>query len=267
MKIAVISDIHVDINENYDVKGAMVDYLKDKAIELLLIAGDLSSDPDQSITFAKELEKESGVKVFYVPGNHDLWNRDGQYENNDEIYQMFLEDPRCLSGKSFAAGDYVIIGDAGWYDFSFGNKKFSEDDFKRMSYHGRIWQDSIFNSWSKTSEETCGWFIERLKEEAEKYRGKKIVLMTHMLSHKAFTVPEDRADWSYFNAFLGSEKLHEFCKEYNVAYAICGHVHYRKTFNEDHTTYMCRCLNYHTEWFDGDDIKEQLERTFEIIEL
>ena len=41
MKIAVISDIHVDINENYDVKGAMVDYLKDKAIELLLIAGDL----------------------------------------------------------------------------------------------------------------------------------------------------------------------------------------------------------------------------------
>lgn len=267
MRIAVISDIHIDVNKDYDVLGTIAEYVKKKAVKLLLIAGDITSYPKQSIEAVKELEKISGIKVLYVPGNHDLWNKDEEFADNDEIYKQFCEDEHCLSGKSYVIGDYAIIGDVGWYDYSFGSRQFSKADFDKQSINGRTWQDSIFNTWSKDNENRCDWFISKLEEEILKHSGKRIILMTHMLSHKAFTVPEDWQDWSYFNGFLGSEKLHELCRRYKVEYAICGHVHFRKTFTEENTTYMCRCLNYYKEWLDGKDLKAQVENAFDIIEL
>lgn len=271
MKTAVISDIHIDVNEEYDVIGGIVEYVCRNEVELLLIAGDISSYPEKTMEAVRRLEELSGVKVLYVPGNHDMWNKDSVYNSNDEIYEKYLADEHCLSGKIFETDDHIIIGDVAWYDYSFGNhEKFEQQDFETMTYEGRTWQDSLFNTWSKKNEERCQWFLERFQKliDENKNKGKKFVLVTHMISHEAFAVPENvNHIWSFFNAFLGSKELTKFCVENQVAYSVCGHVHYRNTFTQNQVTWMCRCLNYHTEWLGNKDVREQIEEAMGLIEL
>ena len=271
MKTAVISDIHIDVNEEYDVIGGIIEYIQKNKAELLLIAGDISSEPAKTIETVRQLEEQSGAKVLYVPGNHDMWNKDAAYESNERIYEMYLTDEHCLAGKVFETDEHVIIGDVAWYDYSFGNhEKFDREDFEKMTYEGRTWQDSLFNTWSRKNEERCRWFIERFQKAIDEYqnKGKKIVLMTHMISHEAFAVPEEMNHiWSFFNAFLGSRELTKLCIENQVQYAICGHVHYRNTFMENGVTWMCRCLNYQNEWLGEKDVKLQIEEAMELIEL
>ena len=271
MRTAVISDIHIDVNESYDVIGGIVDYVREKKVELLLIAGDISSYPEKTIETVRKLEELSGAVVRYVPGNHDMWNKDAAYISNDAIYKRYLEDEHCLSGKLYETDDSIIIGDVAWYDYSFGNhEKFKKQDFEGMTYEGRTWQDSLFNTWSKKNEECCQWFLERFQKliDDNKDKDKKIVLMTHMISHEAFAVPEEMNHiWSFFNAFLGSRKLTKLCVENQVQYSICGHVHYRNTFAENGVIWMCRCLNYHNEWLGEKDVRVQIEEAMELVEL
>lgn len=102
------------------------------------------------------------------------------------------------------------------------------------------------------------------------YPGKKLVLVTHMLPIKEFTVPQEMGNWSYFNAFLGTRRLGELYRRYPVEVAICGHVHYRKTLEKDGITWLCRCLNYHSEWrpeYGGDTLSQQIAHAAEVIEL
>ena len=68
MRTAVISDIHIDVNESYDVIGGIVDYVREKKVELLLIAGDISSYPEKTIETVRKLEELSGAVV------HDFTN-------------------------------------------------------------------------------------------------------------------------------------------------------------------------------------------------
>lgn len=271
MKTAVISDIHIDVNEMYDVVDGIIDYIQKNKVELLLIAGDISSYPKKTIQTVRELEERSGAVVRYVPGNHDMWNKDTCYESNDAIYEAYLEDEHCLSGKIYETENSIIIGDVAWYDYSFGNhEKFTIQDFETMKYEGRTWQDSLFNTWSRENEKRCQWFLERFQKRIDenKEKGKKIILMTHMISHEAFAVPEEMNHiWSFFNAFLGSKRLKKLCVENQVSYSICGHVHYRNTFIEDDVTWMCRCLNYHNEWLGEKDVSKQIEDAMELVDL
>ncbi len=65
---------------------------------------------------------------------------------------------------------------------------------------------------------------------------------------------------------MGSRKLGELYTRYPVEVAVCGHVHYRKTLEKEGITWLCRCLNYHTEWRpqDGETLREQLEKAAEV---
>lgn len=267
MRTAVISDIHVDINKEYDVVEALKEYVKEQEVELLLIAGDISNNAKQTMEIAEQIENGGKAKVLYVPGNHDMWNMEGTYENNDEIYDMFYRDSRCLSGKVYEAGDHLLIGDIGWYDYSFGNLRYTKEEFDRMEIDGRVFQDHLFNRWTEDNPGKCDQFVNYFKTQMDKNPGKRYVLMTHMLSHPAFTVPETIGNWSYMNAFLGSKKLQDLCLEYSVDYAICGHVHYRRTFKENGVTWMCRCLNYENEWRGEKNVRKQIAAAAEIIDL
>lgn len=268
MKSAVISDIHVDINKDYEVIEAISEYVQEHGIELLLIAGDIANHVEETIAVVAELERKSGAKVLYVPGNHDMWDEEKAYSNNDEIYQKFLEDEHCLSGRCYETDKHIVIGDVGWYDYSFGNQeKYADEDFDKMSIGGRTFLDYLYNTWSQKNKEHSDGFVEKLQKLITDHPGKDIVVMTHVLSHEAFLVPESIGDWSYLNAFLGTKKLKDLCLKNKVRYAICGHVHYRKNVEEEQTTWLCRCLNYHNEWLGEKDVRMQVAETMEILDL
>ncbi|SFK52721.1 Calcineurin-like phosphoesterase superfamily domain-containing protein [Marinilactibacillus piezotolerans] len=81
MKIGMVSDLHIDINEKALNEGETVDlllaqFIEDKQIEILLIAGDISNNYIKSQQFIEKLKKRSGIRVYFVPGNHDYWSKE-----------------------------------------------------------------------------------------------------------------------------------------------------------------------------------------------
>lgn len=273
MKTVFLSDLHVDINKDYNVPGVFSAYLKAQNAALAVIAGDVSENQEETLRTLEEIEQRAGVRVLFVPGNHDLW---GKTDGTDirQIYARYEENEHCLCGKDAVFGELAFVGDAGWYDYSFGNSRYTSADFDRMELHGRTWQDKLRNDWTKDNIGRSEWMTDRLRRRMEALPGKRLVLVTHMLPVREFTVPEERPDWDYFNAFLGSEKLGELCVSQGVEISVCGHVHYRKSFRRDGVYWMCRCLNYESEWQrqEGELLREdicrrQVEEAAEVLEL
>ena len=270
MKVAVISDIHLDYNEGHDVIGSIAKIVKENRAEALLIAGDITQDVCLTISAVNEIEQLCSIPVYYVPGNHDMWRSDNsKYSSTEAIYEKFVSDSHCISGKSVVLGTHRLIGDIAWFDYSFGDSCFNKSDFDTMEHIGRTWQDKLFNDWSSQNIATSNRFILEIENTMKKYPNDRFCVMTHMLPIKEFTVPTTIEMWKYFNAFLGTNKLGELYKKYNVDYSICGHVHYRQTIVKDSINYLCRCLNYQSEWREQEGLTcyEQVNDSFDFIEL
>ncbi len=207
MKIGVISDIHLDINQDFDVLASLDRIANQEGCDLVLIAGDIHSNAHETIRAMAQLNQQSKVNYKYVPGNHDLWNDHIDLDDTNEIYKLFLQDENCLCERPLVLGDWVVVGDIGWYDYSFGNKeKFSFADFEKMQLDGRVWQDSIKNQWTVDNAKRTEQSLQQVEALFAEYGDKKKILVTHMIPVHEFCVDESKANWAYFNAFLGSER-------------------------------------------------------------
>ena len=262
MLIGMISDLHVDINKDYPVVDRLSELVRESGVEVLLIAGDISDSAELTLQTLNMLEQATGSRIYFVPGNHDMWDKPGTTPGElrtQEIYENYKKSKYCISEKAVLLnGDWVLIGNIGWYDYSFGNG-FSKEMYQMMQYGERIWHDRLFSKWSRENEKTHRWQLETLRQAVQPYRDKHKILMTHMVSHEAFTVPADWSEtvnWSYFNAFLGTKDYRRFCTEEQIDYALMGHVHYRGERKDGATTYVCSCLNYSREWKSTDFLKE-----------
>ena len=269
MKVVLLSDLHVDINREYPVVKDFSQFVKDQGAHLAVIAGDVSEKQQETLDALEEIQQRSGARVLFVPGNHDLWAPKDQPDLTPALYDRYCQDEHCLCGRDAVLGDWVFLGDVGWYDYSFGSGRYSLEEFEKMSLAGRTWQDSLRNVWTRDNLGRSQWMLSRLEARMAAYPGKRLAVVTHMLPVKDFTVPAEQGNWSYFNAFLGTRKLGELYRRYPVELAVCGHVHYRRSFDRDGIHWACRCLNYHTEWRpqDGETCREQIEKATEVLEL
>lgn len=266
MSFAVISDIHIDRNRDYDIVNQIVECVRKLSVSALLIAGDISNKYKMTIETIAYLKQQLKMPVYYVPGNHDMWSEDFKKVSTQSIYEAYQRDSNCLlHGGVLLDEDTTLIGDIGWYDYSFGSSKFLKEDFERMHYLDRTWQDKLKNQWTEDNVVTNERALARLEEQLKRAKTNRIIVMTHMVPIEEFTVTKPNEMWQYFNAFIGSKKLHELYRKYNVTYAICGHIHYRKRIIKDGITYLCPCLNYATEW-EGEDSKNEIMKAIQLIE-
>lgn len=258
MRIGLISDLHIDINKAYPVMDLLAAKCRQEKLDLLVIAGDVSETPAQTIeavrSLQENLKKDTGCRVYYVPGNHDMWNKNCPDRKTEEIAAAYEADPLCLSGKkAVREGDCLLVGDIGWYDYSFASPAYSRAQLETMQTGGRTWQDKLFNSWTVDNEAAMKASLARLREGLETAKEKMaaretLIAVTHMLPVRDFCVPEEQKDWGFFNAFLGGEAIGDLLREYPVKIAVCGHVHYRSCVERDGIRWICPCLGYHSEW-------------------
>lgn len=255
MKIAVVSDIHLDINHTYPILDELVAYVLEIKANMLLIAGDITNEVEDTIQSVAQLKTRLQIPVYYVPGNHDMWSSDFEKNASEDIYRRFQEDSNCLCSKVIKCKNekeetIYIVGDIGWYDYSFGTEEYTKEEYSLMHHAGRTWQDRIKNQWTEDNIGTSNRMLKQLEDQLQQCKDGKIIALTHMVPIEEFTVPEANDMWRYFNAFLGSRSLHELYKKYAVSYVACGHIHYRKTVVKEGITYFCPCLNYESEWLD-----------------
>lgn len=273
MKIGILSDIHVDLNEKegIDVIKPIIDEIKKNKADLMIIAGDVSNDYELTLDSLNKIQEGSGVRCIFVPGNHDIWNEKHLDKDAWYIYEQLKKFPgNVANGPIELEDDWVIIGDLGWYDYSFGDPSYTAEEFDKMQYEERTWQDKIKSIWDRSTLEMHQYFYDKLESQLKEHKGKKIILLTHVVPHENFIVPEPNDMWKYVNAYMGGSSYGELAEKYNVEYSVFGHVHYRKTEKIGNVTYICNCLGYSDEWlrFGGTlDPSEEIPRAFKFIEI
>lgn len=252
MKIALISDLHIDINEDYKILEITSEAVTEAKADVLVIAGDISETPEKTMTAMEKLRRLCSCPVYYVPGNHDMWNKNCPETKTEDIYRTYMEDGYCLSGKSVILEKdnirIAMVGDIGWYDYSLASPEYTKSQLDAMAIGGRTWQDKLFNQWTEDNIHQMAVSLKRLEEQLLLCGNLPVLAVTHMLPTEDFCVPVTKKDWGFFNAFLGSRALEELYKRYPVRYAVCGHVHYRSQAERDGIRHICPCLGYHSEW-------------------
>ncbi|UCF97846.1 MAG: metallophosphoesterase family protein [Spirochaetaceae bacterium] len=276
MRIGILSDIHVDLNGGQPVIEALLATIHRRGVETMVIAGDVSSDYRLTLESLDQLQERSGLPLLFVPGNHDIWNEAHPDITAWQAYEALERFPGNLSrGPQEIADGWTIIGDLGWYDYSFGGAQYSREDFDRMQFGERIWQDRIKANWDRHTLEMHRTFYEKLDTQLEKITSAKgsgsdnhkLILVTHVLPRKEFTVQRPDPEWIYLNAFLGSPEYGELALAYGVRYSICGHVHYRKQATVKGTRFICNCLGYSDEWRWSRDPIIEIDRAFLTVDL
>ncbi len=270
MKIGILSDIHVDIDHKtpHGVLEGIVVAIKQNGVDFMVIAGDVANDYELTLRALETIEDASGVPCLFVPGNHDIWNEKHPDLNAWDTYEALKQfHGNLCNGPRELGNDWVVIGDLGWYDYSFGGREYSVEEFDRMKINGRLWQDKVKAKWDRSTIEMHRYFCDKLEQQLKDHRDKKIILVTHVLPLLDFTVQPPDAQWNYLNAFLGSREYGQLALHYSVAYSISGHVHYRKEQVYEDTVFICNCLNYASQWLDNDDPVLEVGRAFKTIEL
>jgi len=134
--IHVMSDVHVDIKENFEY-FKQLDYSTLGPSDVLIIAGDVATKLSVISQFL-ELMKKYFCYVFYVPGNHDLWcpSTDGIASSLDKFNQLLrvcdelgvLYKPTLLEESKT-----LVFPLFSWYDCDFDEDPTSEEDFKLLA--------------------------------------------------------------------------------------------------------------------------------------
>ncbi len=273
MKIAIISDIHIDCSSLH-ITSELIDVInKRNDIDALLIAGDITEDYTITQQTVQDIVNKTKMPTYYVPGNHDLWNAKQKNKTTQDIVESYKKDPNCLFGRAVKLSEQVVvIGHTGWYDYSYGNKKqFSDEMFASKTYQSRTWQDHHYVHFNVSDQEMHQMMLAQLEECFKEHQDKHVILMTHMVNHHDFLVPTHNEMWQFFNAFLGSADYEALIKKYKPRVAICGHVHYRKQFVEGETTYVCACLGTKKEYelfeIGSHDLRDNIEDALVVIDF
>jgi putative phosphoesterase len=270
VKLGILSDIHVDLEGSDPQKllRGLVAAIEAHQVETMIIAGDVANDFEVTLDFLHRIEDAAAVRCLFVPGNHDIWNEKHPDKTAWDTYRGLEAFPGNLArGPVELTDQWMVIGDLGWYDYSFGSPKYTTAEYDRMQINDRLWQDKIKAVWGKSTIEMHQYFYGKLEKQLADHRHKSIILVTHVLPIIDFTVQPPDAMWNYLNAFLGSRQYGELALKYSVNYSISGHVHYRRQVKYQNTTFICNCLNYASQWIDNDDPLVEVKKAFKTIEI
>jgi DNA repair exonuclease SbcCD nuclease subunit len=156
MKIDYISDLHEDfyIPKLYKTNKEFISKVWANNIDgdILIISGDLS---ESSSRVKKNLEDiylyRNYDKIFYVPGNHDLFSEDNllTLEAKYAYLKTIIDhdDIHCLDGEIIKYNGIKISGSSMWYDYSYLKNNFNHITEKQMKDRFlQLWRRAMIDS-------------------------------------------------------------------------------------------------------------------------
>ena len=115
---------------------------------------------------------DGGNYTFRVKAanNHDIWNENHPDKTAWDIYDALrVFSGNLANGPAELAQGWVVIGDLGWYDYSFGSRQYAIDEFDRMKINDRLWQDKDKAVWQKSTLEMHRHFHRKLEKQLDVY--------------------------------------------------------------------------------------------------
>lgn len=250
MKIAIVSDLHVDFYIN------LVKWRKFPA-DVLVIAGDISNSPERTIRLLKEVSPHYEHIVF-VDGNHEHYSNLTHGRTTEmNIHRIkelceaegFTNVTFLPTASLISINDYDFIGVNGWYsmdamgdpdtNISFWQEYMHDDERCNITATG--------NSPRLMAARDAAKLTRRL--ELTRAAGRKAFIVTHTAPLRESLVWKISPVWNRANSFYMSSFLGQVLEENTdiIPYWVHGHTHYAKMYKHLNTEVIINPRGYPSE--------------------
>lgn len=263
-ELVAISDIHIDVPENFEWLERLC--REDHQEEVLILGGDVAAGRARLETGLSMLAAAYS-RVFFVPGNHDLWV---QGEEEDDSWQQwqFLQrlcsdlgvetEPGQLS-KGPGKRSVLIVPLLSWYagpedaTASLFLPKPGEDSELSM------WMDRVRIRWPEGMKNPAEFWLSQNDLSVGVKSSGTVVSFSHFLPRQEliFTTDEERSQFGFqggdraprfnFSRVAGSSGIEEQIRTIGSSIHIHGHQHRNRNRMIAGVRYLSHCLGYPSE--------------------
>ena len=257
MRLKAISDLHLANEANREALLELPAFKDD----WLIVAGDVAEKLEH-IRFAFDELSRRFAKVFWVPGNHDLWagpeTQGGRVLVGEERYRRMVEYAReygILTPEDpyetwhGPEGPRTIVPLFLLYDYSFRPDDVAREDVVAWAREGRaVCADELFLSPSPW-ESRDAWCASRCDEAERRLSelppGQPTILVNHFpLRRDLARLPRAPR----FAPWCGTRRTEDWHIRFNAEVVISGHLHIRKTDWRDGRRFEEVSLGYPYQW-------------------
>lgn len=255
MKLFAISDLHVGSKANREALATLEPHPED----WLVVAGDVG-ELFEHVDIAFRILTDRFARVFWVPGNHELWTIPGTtaISRGAEKYRLMVklcrlhgiltpEDPYAVwPGDGTKA---VIAPVFALYDYTFRPSDIDVDQvFDWAKEGGVVSADEAFlhtdphPNIQRWCTHRCDWTEKRLAQASDDH---PVVLVNH------FPLRQDLLDLRRIERFApwcGTKRTENWHTRFRVAVAVTGHLHRRRTLWVDGVRFEEVALGYPRDW-------------------
>ena len=244
-RLAVVSDLHVDINQlvTEDLEQ-LAQILQDNNVSRIHFAGDTANKIKPALAVFDFFQRY-GWSTTFNWGNHEM------ADLTEATIETF-DDQRFLNFRTVPlTQDLVLLGVNGWYDYGYSTI-LDQKKIRRMK--NLYWYDRKIQRSASDPDINQG-LLQQLHSCLSKLtqQEKEVILVTHFVPRREFIVYQTNPAyerWNELNAFLGSEAVGDLIDHFpNVRQVIFGHTHRRFTDKSiNGVQYSCRPFGYFYEW-------------------
>lgn len=240
MRVFALSDIHLDYEENrlWLSNLSDVDYQSD----ILILAGDIS-DETRLVEWCFVALRRKFLKVFFVPGNHDLWVSRNQgmtsFDKFRFLGQLAREHDICTEAHHF--GPLSIVPLLGWYDYSFGSP--SEQLLQTwVDFRACLWPDKM------TAGDVTAHFLS-LNQSTLPVQNEVVISFSHFVPRIDLMPDYIPAHYRYIYPVLGSIGLDRQARQLQARrhLHVYGHSHVNRGVTVENIEYTNNAFGYPSE--------------------
>ena len=253
--LVAVRDLHVRYPENRTQLLAMEPA---SPADWLLVAGDIS-ERFAEVQWTLEVLRSRFAKVFWAPGNHELWTLPGDPVTlrGEERYQALVAMCRSLGVVTPEDPYEIWTGHGGplaivplflLYDYTFlpSGAMTKEQGLAKAEAAGIMCTDEVFLHPDPHPTREA-WSAARL--ELTRPRLDALKVPTVLFGHwPLIRKPMDVLWHPEFVMWCGSVHTADWHRRYRATAAVYGHLHIPRTFRQDDTEFHEVSLGYPQEW-------------------
>ena len=240
MRVFAASDIHTDFKKNWSVIEELSD--SEYRNDALIVAGDVS-DHLGIIHNTLLLLRSKFQRVFYVPGNHELWVREGGLDSLEKFSRVVeLCDSLGVETRPAKAGGLWIVPLLSWYEASFD----VEAGGSESELEG--WADFRFCKWPDSVDQVSDFFIKMNEPNIRAYDG-PVISFSHFLPRPELLPPRKNLRFKGLPEVAGSLAIDDQIRRLNSRLHVFGHSHINYDCIIDGVRYVQNALAYPNEHY------------------
>ena len=260
MRVFAISDVHTDFRDNLQLLAGLSTHTYRN--DALILAGDVSHDAAVLRT-TLSLFLERFRHVFFVPGNHELWVRKGEYEHSLQKFEDILRmceslgvrtSPACLGQ---GADRVCVVPLFSWYTRP---EEGADSLFRERAPEGdtALWTDDYLIKWPAGFRPAQFFHDLNERHVGVRYEARR-VSFSHFLPRAELMFPaagessspppqpDPRARSFNFSRVAGSTLIEKQIRALDSRVHVYGHQHRNRARHYDGTWYVSNCLGYREE--------------------